>query len=37
VDLTAFLADGGLLSATFDSLADTFLATAFPDLDSLLP
>lgn len=37
VDLTAFLADGGLLSATFNSLADTFLATAFPDIGSFLP
>ena len=37
VDLTAFLADGELLSATFNSLADTFLATAFPDIGSLLP
>jgi hypothetical protein len=37
LDLTAFLADGGLLSATFNSIADTFLATAFPDIGSLLP
>jgi hypothetical protein len=37
VDLTAFLADGELLSADFTSLADTFLATAFPDIGSLLP
>jgi hypothetical protein len=37
VDLTTFLADGELLSATFNSLADTFLATAFPDIGSLLP
>jgi hypothetical protein len=37
VALTAFLADGKLLSATFNSLADTFLATAFPDIGSFLP
>jgi hypothetical protein len=37
VDLTVLLADGGLISADFNSLADTFLATAFPDIGSLLP
>jgi hypothetical protein len=37
VDLTTFLADGELLSADFNSLADTFLAIAFPDIGSLLP
>jgi len=37
VDLTTVLADGQLLSADFNSLADTFLAIAFPDIGSLLP
>jgi hypothetical protein len=37
VDLTALVADTGLLSADFNSLGDTFLVLVDPDIASLLP